>query len=182
LSQEPVGTATPPAFEEYRINPGDELEIYVWGEERLQREAKVSPDGMISFPLAGQMVAQGLRPADFEALIRQRLASQYRGEVPQVTVAVTSPAGLQFTVLGKVNSPGTFTPGRFVNVLEALSMAGGPAQFADLDNILVLRKVGTGVQTYHLDVSRIFKGGGDLGEIELRSLVKIQTGDTIMVR
>ena len=39
----------------YRINPGDEIEVYVWGDERLQRALKVLPDGSISFPLGDQL-------------------------------------------------------------------------------------------------------------------------------
>src|SRR6187402_680939 len=71
--------------EQYRINAGDELEIYVWGEERLQRTVKVLPDGTMAFPLVGQLVAQGLLPQELELAISDRLRGQYRGEVPQVT-------------------------------------------------------------------------------------------------
>ena len=46
----------------YRINAGDELEIYVWGEERLQRKVKVLPDGTMAFPLVGQIKVQGFLP------------------------------------------------------------------------------------------------------------------------
>ena len=91
----------------YTINPGDELEIYVWGEERLQRVLRVLPDGTIAFPLAGQMKVQGLLPQDVERLLGERLKSQYRGDVPNVTVAVRAPTGLQFSVMGKVRSPGS---------------------------------------------------------------------------
>jgi protein involved in polysaccharide export with SLBB domain len=85
---------------EYRINAGDELEIYVWGEERLQRSVKVLPDGTIAFPLVGQLVAQGLLPQELELAISDRLRGQYRGEVPQVTVSIVAAAGMQFSVMG----------------------------------------------------------------------------------
>ena len=116
-------TATAQPAEAYRINPGDELEIYVWGEERLQRGVRVLPDGTIAFPLVGQLMAQGRLPSELETAISSALASQYRGEVPQVTVSVTSPAGMQFSVLGRVNSPGSFATGRSILVLEALARA-----------------------------------------------------------
>jgi len=165
----------------YRINPGDQLEIYVWGDERLQRKVTVLPDGTIAFPLVGQLVAQGYLPQELENAISGRLKSQYRGEVPQVTVSVVSPSGMQFSVLGKVHSPGSFTPGRYVNVLEALSMAGGPNEFANLDNVLIIRKVGDQVKTMHVALAPIFKGGGGAAAVARDNLVEIEPGDTIIV-
>ncbi|MBS0481119.1 MAG: polysaccharide biosynthesis/export family protein [Proteobacteria bacterium] len=164
----------------YLINAGDELEIYVWGEERLQRVVRVLPDGTIAFPLVGQLVAQGKQLSDLEAMISERLTSQYRGQVPQVTVSVKDPSGMQFSVMGRVKSPGSFSPGRYINVLEALSMAGGPADFANLDNILVIRKSGNAVQTFRLRLAGIFRSGGS-GTADSTNIVKIETGDTVIV-
>jgi polysaccharide export outer membrane protein len=176
--------APPPAAKTaaaYRINPGDELEIYVWGEERLQRTVKVLPDGTIAFPLVGQLVAQGYLPQELEDAISNGLKGQYRGQVPQVTVSVVNPSGMQFSVLGKVRSPGNFTPGRYVNVLEALSLAGGPNEFANLDNILIIRRVGNQVKTLRVGLAPIFKAGGAADSVARDSLVRIETGDTIIV-
>lgn len=167
---------------QYRINPGDELEVYVWGEERLQRTVKVLPDGTIAFPLAGQVMARGLLPQELERTISDRLQGQYRGEVPQITVSVAAPSGMQFSVMGRVNSPGTFTPGRYVNVIEALSMAGGPNEFANLDNILLIRKVGDKLEGFRLRISSVFRGGSSLDDSgALSSIVTIQPGDTLIV-
>jgi polysaccharide biosynthesis/export protein len=116
----PQSQLTPP----YRINAGDDLEVYVWGEERLQRVVRVLPDGTFAFPLVGQVVAQGKLPVELEAMISDRLKGQYRGQVPQVTVSVKSPTGTQFSVIGKVKSPGTFTPGRYVTILDACRRSG----------------------------------------------------------
>src|SRR6476469_3847522 len=124
----------------YRINPGDELEVYVWGEERLQRTIKVLPDGTFSFPLVGRVDALNKLPSEVEKEVSAGLRGQYRDTVPQVTVSVRSAVGLQISIAGKVRSPGAFTPGRYVNVLEALALAGGPADFADVANVRILRK------------------------------------------
>jgi polysaccharide biosynthesis/export protein len=168
--------------EQYRINSGDELEIYVWGEERLQRTVKVLPDGTMAFPLVGQIVAQGMLPRELETAISSRLQGQYRGEVPQVTVSVVAPSGMQFSVMGRVRSPGTFTPGRYVTVLEALSMAGGPNEFANLDNVLVIRKEGERVRAFRLRLGAVFRGGSNLDESgALASIATIQPGDTVIV-
>jgi polysaccharide export outer membrane protein len=165
----------------YRINAGDELEIYVWGEERLQRKVKVLPDGTIAFPLVGKIVAQGYMPSEVETLITLGLRDQYRGQVPQVTVSVVQPAGLQFSVMGRVKSPGTFTPGRYINVLEALSMAGGPSEFANLDNVVIIRKAGDELRTLRVRLAPLFKMGADANDIARANILRIETGDTVIV-
>lgn len=173
--------AANPAVSQYRINPDDELEINVWGEQRLQREVRVLPDGTINFPLVGQVVAQGKLTQDIEAAVTEGLRSQYRGEVPQVTVSVKKPSGLSFSVMGKVNTAGTFAPGRFVNVLEAISLAGGPSEFANLNNVMILRKTPTGLQPIHVRLASVFKSSPSREQISATNIPTIMTGDTVIV-
>jgi len=169
------GTALPA----YRINPGDELEISVWGEERLQRVVHVLPDGTFAFPLVGQVVALGKLPAEIERLISAGLQPQYRGSVPQVTVSVKSPAGFQFSVIGKVRNPGTFTPGRYVNALEALGMAGGPTEFAQIGDIRIVRKEGQELRSLRVRVSGALKGQTEA--LTSGDIPAIRSGDTLVV-
>src|SRR5258708_10312175 len=82
----PIGGA--PVSTPYRINAGDELEILVWGDERLQRGVLVLPDGTFAFPLVGQVNAAGRLPGEIEKVIVAELQPQYKGPVPQVTVSV----------------------------------------------------------------------------------------------
>lgn len=163
----------------YRINPGDELEILVWGDERLQRSVRVLPDGTFAFPLVGQVNAAGRLPVELERSITLGLQPQYRGQVPQVTVSVKNPSGFQFSVVGKVKGPGTFTPGRYVNALEALSIAGGPTEFADLGNIRIIRKYGSNLQTIRIRLGDALKGGG--GTLGPSENPEILSGDTLIV-
>ncbi|WP_081668667.1 polysaccharide biosynthesis/export family protein [Sphingomonas phyllosphaerae] len=184
LAQQPAGAqaraaATPNTLVAYRINPGDELEIFVWGEERLQRTERVLPDGTFSFPLVGKVDALNALPSEIEARITKGLESQYRTAVPQVTVSVKTPAGLQFSVLGKVRSPGSFNPGRYVNVLEALSFAGGPAEFAQLGNVVIIRKTPTGAQAIRVRLSDILKG--QVADVTNETLPLVRGGDTVIV-
>jgi polysaccharide biosynthesis/export protein len=167
-------TATGPA---YRINAGDEIEVMVWGDDRLQRVVRVLPDGTFSFPLVGQVVAAGQLPSDLERIISAALRSQYRGAVPQVTVSVKNPSGYQFSVVGKVNSPGTYTPGRYINALEALSIAGGGTQFASLNNSLIRRKVGQQLVTIRIRLGDALRGE----ELTSSDIPFIQSGDTLVV-
>jgi polysaccharide export outer membrane protein len=163
----------------YRINPGDELEIYVWGEERLSRDIKVLPDGTISFPLVGQVVALNKLPRDIEQEIYNGLKSQYRETVPQVTVSVKNAVGLQFSIVGKVKAPGAFTTGRYVNVLEALALAGGPADFADMGNVRILRKSGSGLTVLRVRLTDVLKGNPS--DRDLEGLPQLESGDTVIV-
>lgn len=163
----------------YRVNPGDELEVLVWGDERLQRNVRVLPDGTFAFPLVGQVVAAGRLPSELERIITAGLQPQYRGQVPQVTVSVKNPAGFQFSVIGKVKGPGTFTPGRYVNALEALSIAGGASEFADLGNVRIIRKSGDELLTIRVRIADALKGNG--GRLNTADIPQIVSGDTLVV-
>ena len=168
-----------PAGVAYRINPGDELDVLVWGDERLQRSVRVLPDGTFAFPLVGQVVAAGRLPSELERIITAGLQPQYRGQVPQVTVSVKNPSGFQFSVVGKVRTPGTFTPGRYVNALEALSIAGGTNEFADLGNIRIIRKSGNDLLTIRVRVVDALRGSG--GRLSATDIPQILSGDTLVV-
>ena len=179
----PVDAAVPAVVNlpVYRINPGDELEIHVWREEQLQRVVKILPDGTFSFPLVGVVQAAGKTSADVEAVITKGLISQYfEGKVPNVTVGVRNPAGLQFSVIGKVKNTGTFTPGRYVTLLEALSFAGGTDEFANLDNIVIIRKSAQGLTTIRAKLADILRNRAGSGD-PAKSILMIQSGDTVIV-
>jgi len=163
----------------YRISPGDDLEIMVWGDERLQRVVRVLPDGTFGFPLVGQVMAAGLLPSDIQRVITAGLRPQYKDVVPQVTVIVKNPGGYQFSVIGKVKSPGTFTPGRYVNALEAIGIAGGPTEFAQTSSIRIIRKVGQQLLTIPVQLGAALKG--DLDRVSAHDIPPMQSGDTMVV-
>ena len=163
----------------YRINPGDEILVSVWGDDRLNRSVRVLPDGTFAFPLVGQVMAAGQLPSDLERIIRAALQPQYRGAVPQVTVSVVNPSGYTFSVIGKVRSPGTFTPGRYVNALEALIIAGGPSEFASVGGAVILRKYGTQIQTVRVRLADAIRG--DARRLTEADIPFIQSGDTLVV-
>ncbi|HWI86116.1 MAG TPA: polysaccharide biosynthesis/export family protein [Sphingomonas sp.] len=171
--------ATPPTTESYTINPGDEVEVYVWGDERLQRTIKILPDGSFSFPLVGRVIAQGAKPVDLEAEIAKKLAGQYQGKPPQVTVSVRGTGGYVFSVVGRVKSASTFAPGRYVNLIEAIAMAGGADEFANLDNVTIIRKTDKGLVATRVRMQGLMKGNlpGSLAS----TVPQIEVGDTVIV-
>lgn len=181
----PAAAATPPVAPlsqgTYRINISDEIEVYVWGEERLQRQLRVLPDGTVAFPLVGQFRVQGLLASDVERLVSDRLKNQYRGEVPNVTVSVRNPSGMQFSVMGKVRSPGVLNPGRYLNVIDAISLAGGPAEFANMDNISIIRNQDGRLTTMRVKLGGVFRGNASAGDLDRANAVPLVPGDIVIV-
>jgi len=136
----PVAAKAATADLGYQIGPEDVLEISVWKEDGLKKEVLVRPDGGISFPLIGEIHAMGKTEGQLQKEITQRL-NKFIPD-PVVSVSVIKVAGNKIYVIGKVNKPGDYTTGRYVDVLQALSMAGGLTPFAAENSIKVLRKEG----------------------------------------
>lgn len=157
----------------YQVQPGDLLEIFVWKEKDLQREVIVRPDGGLSFPLIGDMQVAGKTVSD----IRDELTKQLREYVsnPTVSVSVKQAQGYKIYVMGQVNRPGEFTAVRPVDVVQALSMAGGLNPFAAANSIKVLRRE-NGVET-----SIPFKYGQVESGRKLEQNIILQSGDVVVV-
>lgn len=173
----PVAAQAPSA--DYKLSPGDQIEVYVWGDERLQRAIRVLPDGSFTFPLVGRVVVAGLKTTDVEGMISKSLSSQYNGQPPQVTVSVQSPSGYSYSIIGRVKQPGSFTPMRYVNVLEALAAAGGPDEFANLDNVTIVRKSGSGLTSVRVRLGGVMKG--TIPAAAAKEIPQIEVGDTVIV-
>jgi polysaccharide export outer membrane protein len=166
---------------DYQVNSGDQLEISVWREAELQREVMVLPDGTISFPLIGTINVAGKTAADIEQEISSKLESNFvDGAVPDVTVTVARTSGLQFSVIGQVRTPGIFTPGRYVTVLEALSFSGGVNEFASLSTIVVVRKSGKTLTVIPVNLANVLRSKS-VSAKDVSALPMVQSGDTIIV-
>ncbi|WP_370568748.1 polysaccharide biosynthesis/export family protein [Sphingopyxis sp. C-1] len=175
-------TADATANSQYKVNTGDELDVFVWGEERMQRAVRVQPDGTFSFPLAGTVQATGRNVSDIAAEIRERISVNYRTSVPDVTVSVREATGMRFYVVGKVRTPGSFTSGTPVNILQALSVAGGTAEFADIKNAVILRQTPNGQVVEPVKLSTILKGGRAMNAGVLSSpLPMLLSGDVLVI-
>jgi polysaccharide export outer membrane protein len=164
---------------DYKLSPGDQIEVYVWGDERLQRPIRVLPDGSFTFPLVGRVVVAGLKTTDVESMISKALATQYNGQPPQVTVSVQQPTGYSYSIIGRVKAPGSFTPMRYVNLLEALAAAGGPDEFANLDNVTIIRKTSQGLTSLRVRLGGVMKG--NLSASASKDIPEIEVGDTVIV-
>ena len=157
---------------DYRIGPEDVLEISVWKEEGLKKEVLVRPDGGISFPLAGDMQAAGKTALELQQEITRRL-EKFMAE-PVVSVAVLKVAN-KIYVIGKVNKPGEYIAGRYIDVLQALTMAGGLTPFAAENDIKVLRKESGKDVVFPFRYSQV-KAGRDLDQN-----IVLKGGDVVVV-
>jgi len=157
----------------YRISPEDVLNISVWREPELQREVIVRPDGGISFPLLGNVMAADKTPSELEADITKGIAEYIPEAV--VTVSVTQIKGLKVFVTGQVKKPGQFLIGRYVDVLQALTLAGGVTPFADKRNIRILRRSNDGEKVFLFDYNAVQKGNA------LEQNILLKPGDTVVV-
>ena len=157
----------------YKLNQGDILQVSVWGEETLNKEVRVLPDGSITFPLAGRVEVVGATAQEAEKRITEKLKT-YMPD-PQVTVVVIKPDGNVAYVIGKVLKPGAVLLSGDVTVLQAISMAGGLDKFADAGTIKVLRGTGKNQTITAVDYSSIIRGQS------LQSNIVLNAGDTVMV-
>ncbi len=128
----------------YQLGPEDVLEISVWKEEGLKKEVLVRPDGAISFPLVGEIHAAGRTAVEIRDEVAQRMRKFF--SAPVVSVTVLKVAAQKIYVVGRVNKPGEFSSGRYIDVLQALSMAGGLTPFAAPNDIRILRRQSGGKQ------------------------------------
>ncbi|MET0251553.1 MAG: polysaccharide biosynthesis/export family protein [Novosphingobium sp.] len=180
--EQPVAAEARPVSGPYRVNAGDELDVFVWGEDRMQRAVRVQPDGTFAFPLAGTINAVGRGTSDIADEIRERIAVNYRSAPPDVTVSVRDATGMRFYVLGKVRTPGSFTSGKALNILQALSMAGGLADFADIKNAVILRQTASGQTVEPVKLARLLKGGRKLDAGTLpTALPTLSSGDVLVI-
>src|ERR1700685_1143382 len=111
----------------YTVQPGDVLKVSVWKEPQLQDPILIRPDGGFSFPLVGEVDGRGKTVAELQVIVAQRL-SKYISD-PVVSISVTEIHGNKVYVIGQVAKPGEFIVNPSVDVMQALSMAGGMTPF-----------------------------------------------------
>lgn len=158
---------------EYTVKPGDVLSISVWKEPDLQGDALVMPDGVFAFPLLGQVDARGKTVAQLQKLVGERLARFIAD--PVVTVSVKEIKGNKIYVIGQINRPGEFVVNPRVDVMQALSMAGGTTAFAALNDIIILRKEGSNQTALPFRYSDVARGR------DLQQNILLQAGDVVVV-
>lgn len=162
---------TPPA--DYVIGPDDVLAVVFWREKDLSAEVVVRPDGMITLPLVNDLKAAGLTTDQLRAAVVE--AAGRFVEDPSATIVVKQINSRRIFITGQVGRPGPYALSTSMNVLQALSIAGGVGDFAKKDRILVIRKEGAQTKTYKFNYKEVIKGK------KLEQNIELRPGDTIIV-
>lgn len=144
------GDLPPPAREDmqqagrpYYIAPFDKLRISVFGIEELnEKMIETDASGRISYPLVGSIDAAGLTPGELADVIEARLRGNFIRD-PQVTVNLEETVSQVVTVDGEVKKPGVYPVVGKMTLMRALATAGGPSEFAKLDDVIIFRSVGS---------------------------------------
>lgn len=164
---------TPVADASYLLGPEDMVKISVWKDEHLTQEVVVRPDGMISFPLVGDVLAAGRTVEDVRLELIKRLSKFV--STPHVSVLVTKILSYKVYVIGRVNKPGEFQVGHHTDVLQALSMAGGLTPYASENDIKIIRRNGAEEHVFYFRYGDVQKGK------DLQQNMILQRGDVVMV-
>ncbi|HEY2149168.1 MAG TPA: polysaccharide biosynthesis/export family protein [Vicinamibacterales bacterium] len=165
----PAATATP---EEYRMSPGDKLRIEVYKDPQLSQSVQVRPDGKVTLPLIGDIMANGRTPLELRDGIGAALKEYITN--PTVTVIVVEAATATAYVMGEVNHPGAVSLATPLTVMQALAMAGGLKDFADAKNIRIIRKGAYSDQIIPFNYREAIKS-------TTHASIYLRAGDTIVV-
>jgi len=160
-SPEKAKPAAPSSQDTYLIGESDLLSINVWHEPELTRVVPVRTDGKITLPLIGELQASGQTVEQ----LRTKIATELKRflEAPEVTVIVQEPRSQFFTIMGKVQKPGSYPLGQRLTVIDGIALAGGFKDFAKVKNIQVVRTYRDGrVERLPFDYKRAVSG--DLGQ------------------
>lgn len=158
----------------YLVAPGDVLSLFVWKETDLTREVTVGVDGRISVPLVGDVDAEGKTAAELTADLRDRLSRFL--SAPSVTVGVKQSNNSSFYVVGRVVKPGEYPLRGRTTFLQALAVAGGFAEFAKTDRVLIVRRAQGGDAAVFVDYKKLAQGE------DLAQNVVLKPSDTIVVQ
>jgi polysaccharide export outer membrane protein len=158
---------------DYIIGPGDVLDISVWKDEALTRSCVVRPDGFISFPLIGDVRASGKTSQQLKLEMENRLIRYVPGltlslEIKQINSMIVY-------VIGKVNIPGRFVVNANIDVLQALSTAGGLNPFAKENDIKIFRKDKDETTIFPFQYDKVVDGK------RLEQNIQLNRGDIVVV-
>lgn len=139
------------------LGPGDVFEVRVYEEKDLSGKFRVAPDGSIDFPLVGKQYVEGKTPSDVAALLQSKLSDGFLKD-PYVTIFVVKYNSKKVFVLGQVNKPGTYPLEEHMNIVQAVTAAGGFSRYADENGTIVTRII-NGLETrYTVPVEKISRG------------------------
>ena len=156
----PDTTAASGAYEgatDYRVGSQDLLEISVFGVSELTHQARVNSNGMINLPLIGSVMAGGRTVPELEKELGEKYADGYL-QNPQVTVFVKEYTSQRVTLEGALEKPGIYPLTGKTSLLQAVAMAGGTDEFADLEGVVLFRHIDGKRMAAAYDLTKVRRG------------------------
>jgi polysaccharide export outer membrane protein len=175
--QQEVAPAAPPRIDlperiPYKIGLGDQLDIRFPYYPMYNVSLTVRPDGAISMPHVGEVVAEGMEPMELEKLIRARYAEIVAQ--PEVSVMVQGASDLKIFVFGEVRVPGAHELAGPMTLLDAIAGAGGVTYLARKDNVVLIRRTGDGgFVGSKINLEDILDGRGENPRLMARDVIYV---------
>ncbi|HOW42462.1 MAG TPA: polysaccharide biosynthesis/export family protein [Candidatus Omnitrophota bacterium] len=169
----PVSAGAKRALPEYTVTIDDEMKISVWQNPDLDHEVTVRSDGRISFPLIGDIVAEGLTVSQLTNQIQDKLQEFVRN--PKVSILLKKMGGSRVVIIGEVNKPGIYNVTRARTVFEAIALAEGTTNHAVLSSVVLVRNVLTNPTAQRINLAKIMQGK------DLQQNMVLQSEDLIFV-
>ena len=158
----------------FRLESGDVVRVHVWNEPNHSRDqVLVRPDGKISLPLVGDILAAGLTITELSKVIKRKIQTFVPN--PRVDVSLVTARSYRVYVMGQVRRSGSFTAQSKLNVVKALALAGGLTPFAKGDSVVIVWKSPDGEKRIPFNYDEVLKG------INQAQNITLCRGDTVMV-
>ena len=161
----------PPA--DYVIGPEDVLGVLFWRETEMSGDVTVRPDGRITLPLIGDVVAAGLTPVALKANL-QGVAAKFLTD-PNATIVVREIKSRQVFITGEVTNPGAYPLTGPRTVMQLIALAGGVNEFADKNEIAVIRVENGQQRRFSFKYDDVARGKS------LQQNILLKPGDTVVV-
>jgi polysaccharide export outer membrane protein len=160
----------------YVIGPGDTLNVFVWHNADLTRQIPVRPDGRISMPLMGDVVAAGKTPDDLSKEMQDKLKPYVKD--PLVTVIPVNFVGMfthQIRVVGEAVQPKEIPYRASMTALDVMIAVGGLTKYADGDHAVLVRPIGGAQKQYRVHLDSLVRDG------DVSQNVEMQPGDILII-
>ena len=164
-----LNMATP---ENYRLGPGDEVIVDVWGASQNTMRLEISPDGYVNITNLGPVYLNNMTIKDARQLLKQELGKIYADSANNIQVTLGNIRTIQVNVMGEVRAPGTYALSSLSTVFHALYASGGVSDIGSLRNVQVARG---GKTIARLDVYEYIMKG------QIQDDIRLQDGDVVIV-
>jgi polysaccharide export outer membrane protein len=175
-SEDETQTTTSDQKKKYLIGPGDQLSVFVWGDQELSTQVAVRPDGLISTPLVEDMQASGKTPTELARSLEQELSKYVKS--PKVTVSVTHFVGQyteQVRVVGQAAQPQAIPYREGMTLLDVIIAVGGLTEYAAGNKASIVRKVNGSTEQYRVKLDDLIRDG------DISANVKMLPGDVLII-